>query len=87
MTKKLSGQLMKVGLAVGAGIAAYKGKPVVVNAKFMGPIRAALGTKGFVYNVQVDTGPAMYFGEGTFNVGDCRINGHAGSVVGSGGDG
>lgn len=63
----MSKLLLSLGLAIGAGVAVWRGKPVIANAEFFGPIRAALGGDGaYLYNVNVDnSGPAILIGHAT----------------------
>lgn len=55
----MSKLLLKISIAVGIGIAAYRGKTVLANAEFTGPIRAALNDAAYLSNCTVNGEPAI----------------------------
>lgn len=55
-------ELLKLGVAIGAGIAVWRGKTVLVNASFMAPVKAAAEREGsFIANCDFESHPAAAF--------------------------
>ena len=61
--KRIEKQLLALGVAIGAAVAAWKGKPVIMNAKFTEPIRQASSNGSYVHNVQIKLGTGLHLME------------------------